>query len=203
MMISVKWWKFVRILEWTIWQEMTCLNVFTLKIANMERIDVCIDIRTHESCSAAGKNTNYTSNMIRHTPTYMKNNTSYSKSNRNKYVLYCGNIINIIYQQYMDLDFSILQQKTQTNKVQNIVAPLLEKTRGKAALFPHRLKVSKPIACVQGKRLRSKCLAGKTLSTRRVHGPNGSVLVVFLQIFFNREDIRVQCFLWGSPKKNN
>ena len=115
---------------------MTCLNVFTLKIVNMERIDVCIDIRTHESETAAGKNTNYTSNMIRHTPTYMKNNTSYSKSNRNKYVLYCGNIINIIYQQYMDLDFSILLQKAQTNNVQNIVAPLLEKNTGESCPFP-------------------------------------------------------------------
>lgn len=99
------------------------------------------------------------------------------------------------------LTFLYYNKKTHTNKVQNIVAPLLEKTRGKAALPPHRLKVSKPIACVQGKRLRSKCLAGKTPSTRTFHGPNGSVLVVFLQIFFNREDIRVQCFLWGSPQK--
>lgn len=89
-----------------------------------------------------------------------ENNTSYSnKSNWNKYTLYCGNIINqlnTIYQQHMDIDITILQK----NKCKYYSGTTSwKKTGGKAALFPPWRKVSKPIACVQGKRLRSKCLA--------------------------------------------
>lgn len=104
----------------------------------------------------------------------------------------------------MDLDFSILQQKTQTNKVQNIVAPLLEKTRGKAALFPPPAKSLQAYCMCSRQKVEVEMPGGKnSINPEGAWAKWVGVGRFFADFFSTGRIFGYNAFCGVRPKKNN